>query len=232
MRALLSLPQKEGSHDRHITASKRHSQHLASDVTASSPAQPMQPVQFPDETKTKTKTKNENGNENEKRKRERKRKTKTGTKTKNENGNGNDGACIESPPFVYSPPAMRSASFLWLLVCAPALAVEPRPLTLDEALAVGRKHNRDLRATREHLAQVRTDVDRAWAPLLPTANAQGKYTFNYPEVTVNFGSASAPGTTSLSGLNSKLQLDEIQAINNATVTQDAIALAQFCQKNP
>src|SRR5579871_3761398 len=97
MRALLSLPQKEGSHDRHITASKRHSQHLASDVTASSPAQPMQPVQFPDETKTKTKTKNENGNENEKRKRERKRKTKTGTGTTARASNRRR-SCILRPP--------------------------------------------------------------------------------------------------------------------------------------
>src|SRR5439155_15210858 len=75
-----------------------------------------------------------------------------------------------------------------------AAHAEPRPLTLDEALRSARDHNRDLKAAREHLKQAAVDIDRARALLLPVLNLQGKYTINYPEVTVDFSGLTAPFT--------------------------------------
>src|SRR5207244_6706023 len=72
------------------------------------------------------------------------------------------------------------------LLAAPAALAEPRPLKLEEALRLARDGNRDLAAIREHLKQVAVDIDRAWAPLLPTVNAQGKYTHNNIEIPVDF----------------------------------------------
>jgi len=62
-------------------------------------------------------------------------------------------------------------------VQAPA-QVALRELTLDEALAMARKANRNLAVERARLAQVQTTVEQAWAALLPTINALGKYTRN------------------------------------------------------
>lgn len=62
-----------------------------------------------------------------------------------------------------------------------------RPLTLDEALALGEKNNRDLLAARARLQGAHADVERALAALLPTVTAQGKFTYNYPEVSFDLG---------------------------------------------
>jgi multidrug efflux system outer membrane protein len=61
-------------------------------------------------------------------------------------------------------------------------------LTLDEALAMGRKANRSLVADRARLAQAQANLDLAWTTLFPTVAAQGKYTrnnidFKFPDVT-------------------------------------------------
>jgi outer membrane protein/protease secretion system outer membrane protein len=54
----------------------------------------------------------------------------------------------------------------------------PRELTLEQALALGRRANRTLLAEREHLQQAAITVDRAWTALFPTVALQGKYTRN------------------------------------------------------
>ncbi len=51
-------------------------------------------------------------------------------------------------------------------------------LTLDEALALGRKSNRSLVSERARLAQAQANLDLVWTTLFPTVAAQGKYTRN------------------------------------------------------
>src|SRR4029077_3593870 len=109
-----------------------------------------------------------------------------------------------------------------------------RPLTLDDALRLAREGNRDVRATREHLRQAQSDVDRSLAPLLPPLSAQGKYTVNNKQITLDL----APGA--LSTLNSKLQADTITDLYqqtgkggpNGTVLADIDALNNYCRDNP
>src|SRR5262245_57442372 len=60
-----------------------------------------------------------------------------------------------------------------------------RSLSLEEALALGERNNRDLLAARARLRGSRADVERALTALLPTVSLQGKYTFNHPEVAVD-----------------------------------------------
>ena len=57
-----------------------------------------------------------------------------------------------------------------------------RSITLDDALAMARVHNRDLRAARERVVEAEAGVAQARAALLPTVSAQGRYTRNYKEV--------------------------------------------------
>ena len=68
------------------------------------------------------------------------------------------------------------------ILCAGALVARAQPapleLTLDEALALGRKANRSLVAERARLAQAQANLDLAWTTLFPTVAAQGKYTRN------------------------------------------------------
>ena len=80
------------------------------------------------------------------------------------------------------------------LVAALVLAVGParataaddelreRQLTLDDALAMAKKRNWNLAAERARVAQAQTSIDQAWALLLPTVAAQGKYTRNYKAI--------------------------------------------------
>jgi outer membrane protein TolC len=56
-----------------------------------------------------------------------------------------------------------------------------RNLTLDQALVLARKGNRNLVVDRARLAQARTAVEQAWNVLFPTLAVQGKYTRNYEE---------------------------------------------------
>jgi outer membrane protein TolC len=68
------------------------------------------------------------------------------------------------------------------LAAVPARATTPqgeRELTLDEALALGRKRNKSMVVERARLEQAQTNLSSAWALLLPTIAAQGKYTRNY-----------------------------------------------------
>jgi outer membrane protein TolC len=63
---------------------------------------------------------------------------------------------------------------------ATTIAAE-RELTLEEALALAKKRNKSIVAERARVAQVQTTLDSAWARLLPTVAAQGRYTRNYAE---------------------------------------------------
>jgi outer membrane protein TolC len=76
-----------------------------------------------------------------------------------------------------------------VVIARPALcaeAPEPTPaqraLTLDEALGLAARNNRDLQAARERLRGSYTDVEKALAALLPTVTAQARLTINAPEV--------------------------------------------------
>ena len=87
----------------------------------------------------------------------------------------------------------RSSAFLGAMVLAsagPALA--DRTITLDDALALARTHNRDLRAARERVAVASAGVEQARAALFPTIAAQGKYTHNYKEVDFDAAALAAP----------------------------------------
>jgi outer membrane protein TolC len=88
-------------------------------------------------------------------------------------------------------PLLAAASALLLASAIPgvpgrAVAEAARPLTLEQALELGRKNNRDLRASRVRLEQSAEGIRQAWATLLPTATAQGKYTHNYKDVSLDF----------------------------------------------
>jgi outer membrane protein len=81
-----------------------------------------------------------------------------------------------------------------------ATAEVERELTLDDALALAKKRNKSLVAERARVAQAQTNLSAAWARLLPTIAAQGKYTRNYAEFIFGapaMGQAPLPGGTLL-----------------------------------
>jgi outer membrane protein TolC len=57
-------------------------------------------------------------------------------------------------------------------------------LSFEQAIAMARKNNRAIKVDRAQLVAAQTQTETAWSSLLPTINAQGKYTRNY--VTVEF----------------------------------------------
>ena len=63
--------------------------------------------------------------------------------------------------------------------------VDARPLSLDDALHLAYRNNRDLKQARARVDQAHAAVQQAWSALLPTAAAQGKYTHNYKRVTLD-----------------------------------------------
>ncbi len=69
---------------------------------------------------------------------------------------------------------------------------QAQPLTLQNALDRARAHNRDLKAARAHLEQAQVAVEQAWNLLLPTLAAQGKYTHNYKQVTLDLSQSTQP----------------------------------------
>ena len=79
-------------------------------------------------------------------------------------------------------------------LCTSRAALAERVLTLDDALALARAHNRDLRVGRARLAAAEAGVAQARAALLPTVAAQGKYTHNYKEVDLDISEFTAPTT--------------------------------------
>lgn len=91
-------------------------------------------------------------------------------------------------PTTYRSGALACA----LLLATSGLAHADKTLTLDDALALARAHNRDLRAARERITQANAGVDQARAALLPTLTAQGKYTHNNKEVDFDAAALAAP----------------------------------------
>jgi outer membrane protein len=85
--------------------------------------------------------------------------------------------------------ALSAVAIVVALVAAsaPALGQAERELTLEDALALARKRNKNMVVERARLEQVQTNLSSAWATLLPTIAAQGRYTRNYAEF--NFGGA-------------------------------------------
>jgi outer membrane protein TolC len=70
------------------------------------------------------------------------------------------------------------------VAAAPARATTAqaeRELTLEDALALGKQRNKSLLVEMARLEQAQTSLSAAWALLLPTIAAQGKYTRNYRE---------------------------------------------------
>jgi outer membrane protein TolC len=72
-----------------------------------------------------------------------------------------------------------------LLAAAPVVSANAqqaeRELTLEQALEMGKKRNKSMVVEQSRLAQVQTTLSSAWAMLLPTIAAQGRYTRNYSE---------------------------------------------------
>ncbi len=64
---------------------------------------------------------------------------------------------------------------------------QPRALTMEEALAMAKRANKNLVVERARLAQAHTNIEQAWAALFPVVTAQGKFTRNYKNATLNFG---------------------------------------------
>ena len=85
------------------------------------------------------------------------------------------------------------ASIVVLSALAPAFtraqtaAPAPRQLTMDDALAMAKHANKNLVVERARLAQAHTNIEQAWSALFPVVTAQGKYTRNYKNATLNFG---------------------------------------------
>jgi outer membrane protein TolC len=85
------------------------------------------------------------------------------------------------------------AAMLGLWALAPAVtraettAPAPRQLTMDQALAMAKRANKNLVVERARLAQAHTNIEQAWSALFPVVTAQGKYTRNYKNATLNFG---------------------------------------------
>lgn len=68
------------------------------------------------------------------------------------------------------------------VVTASSATNDGRLLTFEEALTTARKNNRAIKVSRAQLAAAQTATETAYASLLPTINAQGKYTRNYVQV--------------------------------------------------
>ena len=101
-----------------------------------------------------------------------------------------------------------TAAALAAPAAARATVAEARALTLDDALALAKKRNRSLVVEQARLAQAQTNLSSAWALLLPTVAAQGKYTRNYAE----FGFF-APGGTNPDGTMNPPRSLLIQPLN-------------------
>jgi outer membrane protein TolC len=75
----------------------------------------------------------------------------------------------------------------------PAAARAQRTLSIEEALSIAHRNNRDLRQARARIGQAHAGVQTAWAALLPTVAVQGKYTHNNKQVTLDL-TAQTQGT--------------------------------------
>ena len=111
---------------------------------------------------------------------------------------------------------VRLGGFMAALIFMAVQGVAELKITLDEALTLARDHNWDLRAARARFEQSASDVQQAWAALLPRVVVQGKYTHNYKAVTFDIatelsqfmpGLAGVIGSTAPIEIQKKEQLD-------------------------
>src|SRR5205814_5145955 len=69
----------------------------------------------------------------------------------------------------------------------PATVAQQRRLTMDEALAMAKRANKNLVVERARLAQAHTNIEQAWSALFPVVSAHGKFTRNYKNAVLDFG---------------------------------------------
>ena len=108
--------------------------------------------------------------------------------------------------------SIYGSALIAAMIASPASA--DRALTLDDALAVARSHNRDLRAARARLDESAVSVEQARVALLPTISAQGKYTHNYKSVDLNLSEF----TASTNDLATTIVASSGNAAENAAVS--------------
>jgi outer membrane protein TolC len=63
-----------------------------------------------------------------------------------------------------------------------------RELRMLEALAMAKRANKNLVVAKAQLAAAHTSIEQAWAALFPVVSAHGKYTRNYKNAVLDFGS--------------------------------------------
>ena len=129
------------------------------------------------------------------------------------------------------------AAILALWALAPAVtradtaAPAPRELTMEQALAMAKRANKNLVVERARLAAAHTNIEQAWAALFPVVTAQGRYTRNYKNATLDFGALlnglgykpTVPPTTSFDV--TILKQDQFDA--NVSATMPLIAPAAY-----
>jgi outer membrane protein TolC len=107
------------------------------------------------------------------------------------------------------------------IATAPAGGATPaaeRELTLDDALALAKKRNKSLVAERARVAQAQTSLASAWARLLPTIAAQGKYTRNYAKINFPGGpifDTSQPTMPTVIGMTPPLLIQPLNQLDGA-----------------
>ncbi|HVU51579.1 MAG TPA: TolC family protein [Polyangia bacterium] len=87
-----------------------------------------------------------------------------------------------TPQLVTPPVAAPTAPTATQLPNGSTAASDLPELTFEQAIALARKNNRDIKVDRAQLAEAQTATQSAWASLLPTIAAQGRYTRNYVQV--------------------------------------------------
>ncbi len=112
-----------------------------------------------------------------------------------------------------------------LLLASTGLASADRTITLDDALALARAHNRDLRVARERVSVANAGVEEARAALLPTVAAQGKYTHNYKQVDFDVLALEQPAFA-LGDVLATANPAQAAAIQQAAAASRAAILAQ------
>jgi outer membrane protein TolC len=113
----------------------------------------------------------------------------------------------------------------WMVFALAVPARAERVLTLSDTLSLARAQSRDLGAARARLAQARTGIDQALVALLPNVFAQGKYTHNYKEVTLD----TATFSQGLFGLAEVIKATSGNAIQNGAINQFELAAAEQAQ---
>ncbi|HEY6477390.1 MAG TPA: TolC family protein [Polyangia bacterium] len=109
---------------------------------------------------------------------------------------------------------------------------EPRALTMEDALAMAKRANKNLVVERARLAQAHTNIEQAWSALFPVVTAQGKFTRNYKNATLDFGAllmglgfTPMPGASNGSYNVTILKQDQFDA--NVSATMPLIAPAAY-----